>query len=143
MEEDALEVVGGCVESDDSCVEGWYLGGWGLWVLGEKRRGVEADDADAATTEQKPKKDIDAKEDRMDCWRGSLQWLRTCLKLYEQLEYEDDRLRDHAWELVARIEDEFTKRGIDLDEADEDWESEESDREDGEGVDHDGDETMG
>lgn len=112
MEEDALEVVGGCVEGDDTCVEGWYLGGWGLYILGEKRQ-----NGGAATIERPEKKgeESEEKDDWTQCWRGSIHWLRTCLNLYEQLDYEDERLREHASELVFGIESEFREKGIELD----------------------------
>lgn len=146
MEEDALEVVGGCVDGDDACIEGWYLGGWGLFLLGEKRR-----NSDAATIERSEKKEEEPeeKDDWIECWRGSIQWLRTCLKLYEQFEYEDERLREHAKQLLSGIESEFREKGIELDgdeEAAEDDEWTERDEneveDDGVGNDQDGDEVM-
>lgn len=146
MEEDALEVVGGCVEGDDTCVEGWYLGGWGLYLLGEKQQ-----NGDAATKERPEKKEEESEEKDgwTQCWRGSIQWLRTCLNLYEQLDYEDERLREHASELVSGIESEFREKGIELDvdgdDAGEDeWTESDENEVDDNGVekDQDGDEVM-
>jgi len=37
--------------------------------------------------------------------KGSRNWLRMALKLHDQLQYEDDRLHDHAQELVAELDD--------------------------------------
>ena len=146
MEEDALEVVGGCVEGDDTSVEGWYLGGWALYLLGEKRR-----NGDAGQTERIEKKgeESEEKDDWTECWRGSIQWLRTCLKLYEQLDYEDERLREHAIELIAGIESEFRSKGIELDADEEDagedeWTESDENEVGGDSVekDKDGDEVM-
>lgn len=146
MEKDALEVVGGCVEGDDTCIEGWYLGGWGLYLLGEKRR-----NSDAVQTERTKKKgeESEEKDEWTECWHGSIQWLRTCLKLYEQLDYEDERLREHARELIAEIESEFRGKGIELDVEEEDigeneWTESDQNEVDGDSVekDQDGDEVM-
>lgn len=146
MEEDALEVGGGCVEGDDTCVEGWYLGGWGLYLLGEKQQ-----NGDAATKERRQKKEEESEEKDgwTQCWRGSIQWLRTCLNLYEQLDYEDERLREHASELLSGIESEFREKGIELDvdgdDAGEDeWTESDENEVDDNGVekDQDGDEVM-
>lgn len=162
LEEDALQVAGGIVDGDEGCVEGWYLGGWGLWVLGGKKKGrgdgegsdcgENGGDAHHAPGKQKEINagggdlaEGNAEEEWIECWRGSLQWLRTCLALYDRLEYEDERLQEHALELVKGIENEFSQRGIESDgdeEGDgEGWESEEGD-EDGNG-DEDEDEVMG
>ena len=146
MEEDALEVVEGCVEGDDTCVEGWYLGGWGLYRLGEKRR-----NGDVIQTERPEKKGTESeeKDDWAECWRGSIQWLRTCLKLYEQHDYEDERLREHARELIAGIESEFRGKGIKLEVDEEDagedaWTESDENEVDGDCLekDQDGDEVM-
>lgn len=149
MEEDALEVVGSCVAGDDTCVEGWYLGGWTLYLLGEKRRN---DDAVQTERVEKNGEESEEKEDWTECWRGSIQWLRTCLKLYQQLDYEDERLRKHAMELIAEIESEFHGKGIELDadeeeagEAGEDeWTESDENEDGGDSVekDQDGDDVM-
>lgn len=146
MEEDALEVVGGCVEGDDTCVEGWYLGGWGLYLLGEKR---QICDAAAKGRPEKKDDELGEKDDWIKCWRGSIQWLRTCLNLFEQLDYEDERLREHARDLVSAMESEFREKGIELDidedDAEEgDWTENGENEVDDDGVekDQDGDEVM-
>lgn len=166
MEKDALSVVDGVVSGDEGCVEGWYLGGWGLWILGDRNRksqaGVHddhdmADDEknDAENNEQENEEEEsegtrkDGKDpDWIESWRSSLQWLRTCLQLYDQLDYEDQRLHDHALELVQGIENEFTAKGIEVEmdeeeEEEEEWDSggeeEEKEKEGG----GDGDQMMG
>lgn len=126
MEKDALSVVDGVVSGDEECVEGWYLGGWGLWILGDKKRRNEArvdDDEEMIDDENDDGEKLEHKageeegesgrndgedHDWTGRWQDSLQWLRTCLQLYDQLDYEDERLRDHALELVQAIETEFT-----------------------------------
>lgn len=151
MEKDALSVVDGVVSGDEGCVEGWYLGGWGLWILGDKKRRIEASVHDEDEMVDNEKNDVENNEyeeeekevegDRKDekehdwteSWRSSLQWLRTCLQLYDQLHYEDERLRAHALELVQEIETEFTVKGIEVErdeeEAGEEWESGEEEEE--------------
>ena len=145
MEKDALSVVDGVVSGDEGCVEGWYLGGWGLWILGDKKRRIKASVHDEDEMVDNEKSDVEINEneeeeeeiegDRKDgkehdwteSWRSSLQWLRTCLQLYDQLNYEDQRLRAHVLELVQEIETEFAAQGVqverDEEEADEEWES--------------------
>lgn len=161
MEEDALSVVDGVVSGDEECVEGWYLGGWGLWILGEKKRRNEAgvDDEEMIDDENDDGEKLEHKEveeegesgrkdgedhDWTGRWQDSLQWLRTCLQLYHQLDYEDERLRDHALELVQAIETEFAANGVEVERNEEEggrgeWESED---EAGEGK-GDGDQVMG
>lgn len=97
MEEVALEVVERLVGEDDESVEAWYLGGWCLWLMGNKQGNAE--DAD----------------DRKSLLLSSREWLRNCLKLYDLLEYEDDRLRDHAVELVQGLDKELGDEEIEDD----------------------------
>lgn len=89
MEEVALDVVERLVGEDDESVEAWYLGGWCLWLIGSNQQ--ETEDA----------------EDNKAVLLSSREWLRNCLKLYGMLEYEDDRLRDHAVELVEGLDKEL------------------------------------
>lgn len=160
MEEEALEVLSGVIEGDETSVEGWYLGGWGLWLLaervgerGEFETGAEDEDDDEdgsakliAKNKDSHKKTTatihDREKIRITHLRDSRAWLTTCLSLAAQLDYEDDRLRDHAQELVQEIKRLLVERGVGLegeeDEEDE-WEgvdggsSEEEDEEDGNG----------
>ena len=148
MEDEALEVLSDVVEGDESSVEGWYLGGWGLWLLAEKGReaqheaaesftgappeanyaktmaGTNANNDDAYDDDRRrnPNANIthDEKEkERITHLRDSRTWLNTCLTLASQLDYEDDRLRDHAQELVQEIERLLLQGGIGLDEEEE------------------------
>ena len=104
MEREAVQVCERLVSEDDESVEAWYLNGWGQILLAEKTQ----DDEEVL----KLKKSA----------RGSL---ATALRLYQQLEYEDDRLRDHALELVQGL-------GKEVGAEDEEWEDEEEDDEIGE-----------
>ncbi|KAJ5777985.1 assembly chaperone of rpl4 [Penicillium odoratum] len=123
LEFEALEVLERLILEDDQSVEAWYLGGWCLHLLAEK---------------QEAPKDIQEDENespRHASLVASREWLKQSLKLYEKLEYEDERLRDHALELVQGIDQEI---GEDMDDSEaegegEDWDGEidiESDEED-------------
>ena len=89
MEDEAMEVLERLVSEDDESVEAWYLGGWCFWLVAEKTTG----EGDA--------------EERRAVRRESRSWLRTCLDLYRKLEYEDERLEEHARELVEGLDKEL------------------------------------
>lgn len=106
MEDEALSVLERLVTDDDHSVEAWYLGGWGLYIAGEKQREGGAKPAAA------PNGDAgDAKEQKGEEWKStwstSRKWLVRCLKLYAMLEYEDERLGEHAVELFNSINKEL------------------------------------
>lgn len=88
LEFEALEVLERLILEDDQSVEAWYLGGWCLYLLAEKQ--------------QAPKdvQDDEAESPRHASLIASREWLKQSLKLYDLVQYEDDRLRDHALELV-------------------------------------------
>ncbi|KAI0489536.1 TPR domain-containing protein [Xylaria cf. heliscus] len=115
MEQEAIEVLERLVGEDDQSVEVWYLGGWGLYVMGAKH------------------KDNKTEEDRQASWISSRVWLNQCLHLYKLQEYEDDRLGEHARELLAAISKELGEAPAGKEEEDDDdgsgWEDEESDEE--------------
>ena len=119
MEQEAVQVCGRLVSEDDESVEAWYLNGWGQILLAEKTQ----DD-----------------EEVMKLKKSARESLATALRLYQQLDYEDDRLRDHALELVQGL-------GKEVGAEDEEWEDEEDEEEIGEddqevefnGFDHDQD----
>lgn len=108
MMEDALTVLERLVTDDDESIEAWYLGGWGLFIAGEKLREANKDD-----------------DGWRDTWRSARRWLAQALKLYDIQEYEDDRLGEHAIELVQSINEEIGEP----EEGEEDWD-EESDEDD-------------
>lgn len=89
MEEEAISVLQRLVADDDTSVEAWYLGGWSLYTLGEKLREVGKEDDFKAS------------------WTSSRWWLANCMKLYENQDYEDDRLGNHAIELVQALNKEL------------------------------------
>ena len=123
MEEDALEVLERLVGEDDSSVEAWYLGGWCLFLLSGKRKEESV---------AEPQADGDKDNDRRALRASSREWLQNSLKLYQLLYYEDDRLRDHALELVHGLDAELGMSAGDDDEdgsGDEDWEDEVEDEE--------------
>jgi tetratricopeptide (TPR) repeat protein len=107
MLDEALIVLERLVAEDDQSVETWYLGGWCLHLLAEKQEEAE----------------------QIDTYKRSRRWLRQCLRLYDLYEYEDERLQEHAKELVVELDKAL------VDEADEDdgeagaedWESVEGD----------------
>ena len=94
MEDEALEVLERLVGEDDESVEAWYLGGWCLWLLGNQSG---QDDA----KEQQP----EMEEGRQSLLLSSREWLRNCLKLYGLLSYGDERLHEHATELVHTLDE--------------------------------------
>ena len=117
MEVEAMEVLERLVAEDDQSVEAWYLGGWCQVLLAEKL--------------------VDDESGKLDKQGGAREWLRSCLRAYKVVEYEDDRLRDHAVELVTALD---TDLGLEGDE--EEWQDESSDGEELEAIDGDGDAEM-
>jgi predicted Zn-dependent protease len=96
MEFEALEVLERLILEDDQSVEAWYLGGWCLFLLAEKREAPK--DVTAEELAESP---------RQASLEASREWLKQALKLYDVLEYEDERLRDHALELVQEMNKEI------------------------------------
>nr|WOD46430.1 hypothetical protein [Trichoderma atroviride] len=119
MEEQALMVLERLVTDDDSSVEVWYLGGWCLYVAGEKLRDAK----------QPNGADDDASEEWKATWGYARKWLTQSLKLYEQEEYEDERLGEHASELLQSINKELGEPPEGEDE--EEWSGISDDEEDG------------
>lgn len=109
LEDDALKVLERLVTDDDTSVEAWYLGGWCLYILGDKARS-KAPKSNGAGAET---------EDWKSTWKTSRQWLTQCLKLYEFQEYEDERLGEHAKELLTSIKKEI---GEPVEGEDDEWE---------------------
>ncbi|KAI2487629.1 Sterol-sensing multi-domain protein [Pyrenophora tritici-repentis] len=87
MEDEAIEVLERLVGENDGSVEAWYLGGWCLHLLAGKQK---------TKGEEKV---------AMSLLRASRDWLENCLKLYGMLEYEDERLKEHADELLKELGD--------------------------------------
>jgi tetratricopeptide (TPR) repeat protein len=119
MDGEAIEVLERLVGEDDSSVEVWYLGGWGLYILGEKQKNgeVKAEDEDG--------------ESWRISWISSRQWLEHSLRLFEVQDYEDERLGEHARELLASLSKELGEVTVDgEDEEGEEWEDDDGSDED-------------
>ena len=122
MEEEAITVAERLIGEDDMSVEVWYLGGYGRYTKGEKLR--QGDSANQDDSWQ-------------PFWRSSRKWLKRCLTLFEAEDYEDDRLQEHAQELLESIKSELGDGPEEDDDVDEVWEDT-----DEEGADGDEDEDM-
>ena len=116
MEDEALKVLDRLVMDDDQSVEAWYLGGWCLYIMGEKTRDGKAQNGGESSDDE-----------WKAIWSQARKWLATSLKLYEVQEYEDERLGEHAMELFQSIEAELgeLKEG-----EDDEWEGFSADEED-------------
>jgi tetratricopeptide (TPR) repeat protein len=118
MELEALEVLERLILEDDQSVEAWYLGGWCLYLLAEKKQAPKDPEADDSETPE---------ERRHASLVASREWLKQSLTLYDTIQYEDVRLKEHADELVQGINKEI---GEDMDdeeegeEGDDNWEDE-------------------
>lgn len=121
MEEEALRVLERLVREDDGSVEAWYLGGWCLYLLGvgRRREGEEGGDV-MEVVDRHEKEDEDEGDVYTHSMISSREWLRQSLKLYELVEYEDERLRDHAVELVEELDAIIGEKGEE-DEGEEEW----------------------
>jgi tetratricopeptide (TPR) repeat protein len=87
LEDEAFEVLERLIGENDGSVEAWYLGGWCLHLLAGKQKAKGEDDA--ATQDLRTSRD----------------WLENCLRLYTLLEYEDERLKEHADEILKELND--------------------------------------
>lgn len=96
MELEALGVVERLILEDDQSVEAWYLGGWCLYLLAEKQEAPS--DADAENNPESK---------RHASLVASREWLKQSLRLYDALQYEDERLGEHANELVQAMNKEI------------------------------------
>jgi tetratricopeptide (TPR) repeat protein len=121
MEDDAVEVLERLVGENDGSVEAWYLGGWGLQLLAGKQ------------------KENGEEKTAMSLMRASREWLENCLKLYALFEYEDERMKEHAEEILSELNGVL---GPSTGEEDEEWEEEDGDDDD-EAEEDDDDEEMG
>jgi tetratricopeptide (TPR) repeat protein len=116
LEDEAIEVLERLIGENDGSVEAWYLGGWCLHLLAGKQKGKGEEDTATSLL------------------RASRDWLENCLKLYTLLEYEDERLKEHADEILKELNDTL---GPSTGEEEEDWEDagEDEDDEDDEEMD--------
>ncbi|KAF2461031.1 hypothetical protein BDY21DRAFT_334110 [Lineolata rhizophorae] len=117
MEDEALEVLERLVLEDDQSVEAWYLGGWCQYLMAQKA--AEALQGKGKADENTDEEVAAAAKTRL---KQSKDWLENSLKLYALLEYEDDRLKDHAEELVGEIKASLGDAGEEEGSDDGEWE---------------------
>lgn len=123
----ALEVLERLQLEDDQLPDLWYLGGWCLFLLGE----------------QEP----EGSHGRAELWATSREWLENCetvsslslprtfafggtdrMKLYVVLEWEDEGIKEHASELLVKINAVLSERDDEDEEgSEEEWEDDEDD----------------
>jgi tetratricopeptide (TPR) repeat protein len=106
LEREAMEVLHRLIQEDDQSVEAWYLGGWCQHLLAERNKAIAGAKDESAmdvtsTADGAPVANDDPVGRAM---KGSRRWLKKSLELYKQQEYEDDRLFEHARELVQTLD---------------------------------------
>lgn len=118
MDVEAIEVLERLVGEDDSSVEVWYLGGWGLYIMGEKQKNGEV------------KAENGEGESWKVSWISSRQWLQHSQRLFQQQDYQDERLGEHAKELLKTLNSELGDTAKEEEEDGEEWEDDEGSVED-------------
>ncbi|KAK4959285.1 hypothetical protein LTR10_004087 [Elasticomyces elasticus] len=99
MEDEAMQVLHRLVADDDQSVEAWYQGGWCQYLIAEKMQ-----------NSSKAGKGGDAEMNGADsdlvtlALNGSRNWLKMALKLCDLLDYEDERLFEHAKSVAADLD---------------------------------------
>ncbi|EXJ71633.1 uncharacterized protein A1O5_05441 [Cladophialophora psammophila CBS 110553] len=121
LEHLAMAVLEGLVREDDQSIECWYLGGWCQVLISQK--------PDTTTSAEAKRKWLET----------ARQWLENCLRLYRVLGYEDERLREHAVELVHGLKKELRVEGEMDEEEDDAWEDVDEQDDDDDDEDGDGD----
>lgn len=106
MELEALEVLERLILEDDQSVEAWYLGGWCLNLLADKQQAPKEAEPEDEMPESKRHASLVA----------SREWLKQSLALYETIQYEDERLEEHAVELLEGM---YKELGEDIEEEEE------------------------
>ena len=140
MEVDAVKVANRLVDEDDMSVEAWYLLGWCYYLLSKKESSTSEHSRLLTGAYQKELTDSSYSQSLV----ASRKCLKHCLLLFRLLDYEDDRLMEHASELVEELQHTLgLGSDEETDEDDDDWEDEdeevdEDDEDDEEGKD-DGD----
>ncbi|KAL4862699.1 hypothetical protein BDV12DRAFT_190209 [Aspergillus spectabilis] len=123
---EALEVLERLILEDDQSIEAWYLGGWCLYLLAEKGE-TPTDPGEEEEANEAPE------SKRHASLVASREWLKQSLSLYELVQYEDDRLKEHALELVEVMNKELGEEmeddsnAEDSEDGEEEWEGIESD----------------
>lgn len=122
MEEEANEVLERLVAEDDESVEAWYLGGWCLYLIAQRQQKLASE---AMRESDEPGEDV------RELLRRSRKWLQRCLALCKTLDYEDERLQEHASELVNGLNEALGDEDVDSDSED-DYEGDDCETEDAE-----------
>ena len=117
MEEESMKVLERLILEDNRSVEAWYLGGWCLYLSTTKDR--EA----SGFANGEPIHNNDSHLYRNNL-RQSRQWLLTCLDLYRSRKYEDERMKDHAEQLLYEINSIIGEVHEDDENIEADWEDE-------------------
>ena len=114
MEDYAMSVLEGLVAEEDGSVEAWYLGGWCASLLAglgrepeesENEAGEDPMDESTSTRETMADDEVAKTGDERNALLiTSREWLKNSLRLYDMQDYEDDRLRDHALEVVEQLD---------------------------------------
>jgi tetratricopeptide (TPR) repeat protein len=118
LESNAMDVLERLVSEDDESVEAWYLGGWCQHLIAKKTEQGDVSPAAAKMTDAEREANLEK------IYRGSRRWLRTSLKLSKLLEYEDERLMQHAQELVAGLDEILGPVKEGEEDVDDEWEDE-------------------
>jgi tetratricopeptide (TPR) repeat protein len=90
MYDEAMEVLENLITEDDSSVEAWYLGGWCLYLT--------------AVNQKNEQEGQEGQSAMIGLQKLSRDWLQNSMKVYQSLDYEDDRLRQHAIELIEELD---------------------------------------
>ncbi|KAL9066268.1 MAG: hypothetical protein Q9157_007202 [Trypethelium eluteriae] len=118
LQDDAMDVLERLVLEDDQSVEAWYLGGWCQFLIAEaQKEDANVTSNGSANGEQSALGDV---------MKSSRKWLVNSLKLYQQLDYEDERLGEHAKELIATLNNTLGPPVEDDGADDDEWEDEEA-----------------
>lgn len=119
MESEAIQVLSRLIQEDDQSVEAWYLGGWCQHLLADHLKSSPDHSPDSTNGESDDVQTLDT------LMKDSRHWLNTSMKLYELLDYEDERLFQHAQELVTELDTVLGPEDEQAGEGDEaDWEDE-------------------
>ncbi|EFX04372.1 tpr domain containing protein [Grosmannia clavigera kw1407] len=140
------------LREDDEAVEVWYLAGYAHYLQGQKLReggedGESEEKAKGKIREDGEEKMADQDDDSsdhhwQDYWRDARRCLGRCLKEFKRQSYEDERLGQHAKELLDDVVAVLGPAPEGEDEEDEGEWVDENDGADDDSEDDDGDEDM-
>ncbi|PNS16171.1 hypothetical protein CAC42_1934 [Sphaceloma murrayae] len=99
MEDEAMVVLERLALEDDQSVEACYLGGWCLHLMAEKKQDLLPNGGKTGADGS----NLD--DESTTLLQASRKWLTNTINLYDQQQYEDDRLRLHTEELLQKLAD--------------------------------------